>query len=129
MALTNYIGKGLVFPVVINSKGSVDLSTGFDLINSSIKMILTWGHTRILLKEFVSILENLLEEPNDPSIKQLAEFFVYDSLRKWEKRIEVIDTFVNILDTGVTEISIHYKLKSSNIEELLTFPFYKNLTY
>jgi len=129
MALENYVGKGLTFPIKVNASGGVDLDTGFDLINSSIKLILSWGDTRIFLTEFVSLLEDLLEEPNDEVLKGLVEFIIFDNLSKWETRIEVLDTSVDITQSESMDVSIAYRLKNSNLEEIFVFPFYKKIVY
>ena len=129
MSLANYIGKGLTFPIRVNSSGGVDLDTGFDLVNSSIKMILSWSSTKIFLSEFQSLIEDLLEEPNDELLKGLVKFIIFDNLTKWETRIVVLETSIDITESDKADISIRYRLKSNNLEEIFVFPFYKKIIY
>ena len=130
MAIENYIGKGLTFPIQINKTGGVDLETGFALINSSIKNILLWPtHQRIFLSEYGSMLDTLIEEPNDVLLVSLVENFIYKTLTTWEKRIEIIEVYISGITHDRLYISIVYKLSKSNLEETFTFPYYRNLIY
>lgn len=129
MAVNNYVGKGLVFPIELDSNGRPILSTGFDLINSSIKIILTWSSSRIMLSEFRSLIDDLLEEPNDDLLKGLVEFYIYDNLRRWEKRIDILETSIQITEYQRMDASIKYRINNSNLEEVFTFPFYRKITY
>lgn len=128
MAIKNYVGKGITFPVVIN-KGSAVIDTGTTLINSSIRIILSWSKSRIMLSEFRSMIEDLLEEPNDDLLKGLVEFFIFDNLRRWEKRIEVLETSLVITESEKMEVTLRYRITNSNIEEIFTFPFYRKIVY
>lgn len=130
MAVQNYIGQGIVFPIELNSVGGVDVETGFKLVNSSIKNILMWPiNQRIFLAEYGSTLSLLVEEPNDVLLSSLIENFIYNTLIKWEKRIKIIEIYTKKITTEKVEISFTYKLTKSNIEETFTFPFYRNIIY
>ena len=73
-----------------------------------------------MLLSFVAILS-----------KSLAKQFIVDSLNKWERRIEVINSSIKILDSNesVINLSITYKIRSTKIEETFIFPFYKEINY
>lgn len=130
MSVATYVGKGLIFPIQIDSKGSPVIGTGFPLINSSIKIILSWTfRTRIFLSEFGSRLSGLLEEPNDDILLHLVEHFAYEALTKWERRIDILDTLaVRTSDAGLT-LRITYRIKNSGLENTFVFPFYTAIIY
>jgi len=124
----NYIGKGLVFPIIIDNGGSPVTATGFDLVNSSIRMIIGWSlRTRIFISGFGSPVESLIEEPNDDLLKGIAEYFIYQALTKWEKRIDLQDVVVTRTVPEKLDIEIKYKLKASGLEEILIYPFYTSI--
>lgn len=130
MATVNYVGKGLTFPIELDSKGSPVLKTGFELINSSIKIILSWPFLqRIFLSEFGSRLEDLLEEPNDELMKSLVKNFVYEALTKWETRIDILEVDTKRTKPESLEIGIRYRVRATGLENIFTFPFYKEIIY
>lgn len=130
MAIENYIGKGITFPIEISSLGGPVIKTGFDLVNSSIKNILMWPRNqRIFLSQYGSPLSLLVEEPNDILLSSLASNFVTNTLKKWEKRITIIEVRVVNISAEKLDISLTYKLTKSNLEETFVFPFYRNIIY
>lgn len=127
MAELDYLGKGLIFPIELTNQGLPIIRSGEDLIKSSIKMILMWPvRQRIFAGGYGARLEELLEEPNDDLLKGLVEFFIMDALRTWEKRIDVLDVSVERLKPEELDVVIKYKIKTSQIEDILTFPLYRN---
>lgn len=131
MAVTdNIVGKGLVFPIELSSTGSPVLKTGFDLINSSIKIILSWPFKqKIMLSEFGSRLGALMEEPNDDLLKGLVEHFTYEALLKWERRIEVLEVLAERRLPDTLDVTIRYRIKNSGLEDTFVFPFYTKQIY
>lgn len=130
MAVENYIGQGIVFPIELNTKGGIDVESGFKLINSSIKNILMWPtNHRIFLSEYGSILNMVIEEPNDFLLSSLVENFVFNTLNLWEKRIRIIETNILSVSAEKLEVSLTYRLTKSNLEETFVFPFYRNIIY
>lgn len=126
----NYIGSGIVFPIELTSGGFPVLRSGTSLINSSIKMILSWPvRQRIFLDEFGSLVLSALGEPNDQLVRGLVEHYVYDSLLRWEKRITVKEIVTERTAAEKLSVTITYVIKSTGLEEVLTFPFYKTLPY
>lgn len=126
--INNYIGNGITFPIQLDVNGAPVISTGFTLVNSSIKLILGWSlRSRIFLSPFGSILESLLEEPNDDLLKGMAEYFIYQSLATWEKRIEIIAVNVRRNQPEKLDIEIQYRLRATGLEEILVYPYYTSI--
>lgn len=126
--LNNLIGKGIVFPIKLVG-GTPPLATGEELINSSLRSIISWPIlTRLMNASFGSLVDNLIEEPNDSFLKSLIEEILFDAIVKHEKRITLRNLKVtNSVDSKLT-ISINYIIKGSKIEGSLTYPYYKTLT-
>lgn len=132
--IRNFIGQGLIFPIELeNGRGKI--FTGFDLIRSSIKMILSWPYNqRFFLSQFGSKLEDVLEEPNDDILQNLVYTFISDALSTWEKRIELISVEMNRNDEDNSAgyslfISLTYRIINSQIEDNFVFPFYRKIIY
>lgn len=79
----------------INVRDASFTKKDIDLINESIYRIL---NTRIGERcgelDFGSRLAELVFEPNDDSLNELAKRFIMDALQTWEPRIRIIDTII-----------------------------------
>ncbi len=123
-----YLGVGLKHPVTLEN-GSVRLETDLALINQSILDILgTPIGSRFMLRDYGSRMRELLFEPNDEVIQDIASVFIFEALQKWEKRIKIIDTKFEVSETKL-QCNIYYKVLQSNEIESFIFPFYRNLKY
>lgn len=127
--LDQYIGNGLSTSNTFNpSTYSTNSVTGMDKIRDSIYTILsTKVGERFFLPEFGSRLYLLLFEQNNAVFADLADFYIRDALAKWEKRIEVTNVKVNIVEDGNTvPIEISYKVTKSNVYDSYIYPFHRN---
>lgn len=125
----NYIGRGIIFPIELSANGGHVIRTGTVLINSSLKIILSWPFlSRIFLSEFGSRLEDLLEEPNDDLLRSLVKHFIFDAITKWEKRVNVLEVDTKRTSPERLIIGVRYRVKNTGLEETFTFPFYKEIT-
>jgi phage baseplate assembly protein W len=130
MKIENYVGKGIIFPVELTSTGSPVLETGVKLINSSLKIILSWAFgTRLFLNQFGNRALTLIEEPNDDLLLNLAEHFTYDSITQWEKRIDILELKATRTTDTLVSIRIRYKVKLTGLEDTFVWPFYTNIIY
>ena len=125
---TDFIGNGMAFPFSITQSGGVQSSNGIDRIKQSIAQILgTRIGERIMRPEFGSNMYKLLFEQNDNVLISLAQFYVVDALKKWEKRITIYS--VNIARDSENEhkfnIRIAFQVANSSQEGNLTWPFYR----
>lgn len=128
--MINYIGTGIIFPVELDSKGFPILRTGRLLLESSIKMILSWPvRQRIFLDEFGSLLLTAIGEPNDELLKGLVEHYIVDSLRRWELRVDVNQVLIQRTEAEKLQVTLSYTEKTTGLNGVLTFPFYKTLPY
>jgi phage baseplate assembly protein W len=127
--LKDFIGSGISFPIQLN-QGRAVLSSGFELIRSSIKMILGWPvGSRFYLAEFGSKLEELLEEPNDDILKQIIYTFVVDPITVWEKRVSLVDVSLEDVTSTKLNLRMTYRIVNSQTTDTFVFPFYRNIVY
>lgn len=123
------LGSGITWPITLVN-GRPPIETGKPLIQSSMKIVIQWPlFTRVMLGQFGSRINEILEEPNDNTQKQLMTTFFKDSLTMWEKRIEFIG--INFEDNNMDELKVRvfYRIiTQANIDSFI-FPFRKNFTY
>lgn len=71
-------------------------------------------------------IHDLVFAPNSSATWSLVAHNVQEALGWWEPRIEVIDIDVrpDLADTSRLLINIRYKVKTTNDERSLVYPFY-----
>jgi len=114
--------KGLVSPVAKWSGGYFTTRLTKDVIRSSIRNIL---HTRlgerVMLPEFGSRLHELVFEPLDDIMRQLARTYVIEALRRWERRITITDVkVVSDEDRHEFSVVVTYVINENAEEDTLT---------
>jgi phage baseplate assembly protein W len=126
--LKETLGGGLVFPLELE-QGKIKASEGPDLIKSSLVSILAWPlGTRQHLGEYGSIIETLLEEPNDAISNQTLNYHINEIVNKWEKRVTVDQVKVTKKPDKI-ELEIFYKVSNSEIQDSFILPYYRNPNY
>lgn len=118
--------KGISFPILLTS-GSHTLVEGVDLIQDSIKIILSWIlYTREYEDDFGSRIYETLEEPNDEVLFTLVRRFTIDALEKWEKRIEIISLSVERQTPEKISVDLVYRIIELDIRDTLQHYYYIN---
>lgn len=123
----DFIGKGITYPIKLQN-GRVPIETGFDLIESSIKICTAWPlGRRFFLSEFGSQIYRILEEPNDNVLKNLLTTFFKDAVIKWEKRVEEVQVTFDDLTMTKVIVRVNYRVINTPKPETFIFPFYRNI--
>jgi phage baseplate assembly protein W len=123
----DFIGRGWAFPVGLDLRGRVALTSGYEAIERSIRLILqTVRGERVMRPQFGSDLHLLVFAENNATTAGLADFYVRRALARWEPRIEVEDVTASWpdADRGAMTIDITYRVKATNDRRNLVFPFY-----
>jgi phage baseplate assembly protein W len=127
MAIHEFVGSGLGFPVRVGLTGSVGLVTGERAIEQSMALILcTIPGERPMRPEFGSRIHDFVFAPADATTAGLIAHEVRRSLRRWEPRVDIDDVVVtpDPYDRGVLLVDIRYSIRSTNDPRNLVFPFY-----
>lgn len=122
-----FLGTGWQFPVTTDRKGDVELSTGVDDIEESIRIVLgTAKGERVMRPEFGCGIHEYVFGSTNATTLNLVEAAVEEALVEWEPRIEVsnVDASADRIAEGLLSISIDYRVRSSNTEHNLVYPFY-----
>lgn len=125
--MTDFIGAGWAFPVGVDARGRIALARHEVDVEQAIRMIITTPRgQRVMRPTFGCHIHDLLFAPNHEGTAALAARYVSDALGQWEPRIDVVS--VNAApdpdDASCLLIEITYRLKTTNDQRSLVFPFY-----
>lgn len=123
----DFLGRGWQFPVETDDRGNIERSAGVADIEASIRLILdTAKGERVMRPEFGCGIHDYVFATVDRSTLTLVETSVRDALREWEPRIDVrtVEVSTDELDVGKLLIRIDYRVRATNNEFNLVYPFY-----
>lgn len=119
--------RGLALPLRRRSQGPFTTEFTREVIRSSILSILTTDlGERVMLPEFGSKLSNLVFEPNDQITRSVARRYVIDAIKRWETRIELVDTIVES-DEHELIVTMRYIIKENQEQDSLTISIQREL--
>jgi phage baseplate assembly protein W len=124
---SDFIGRGIAFPLRVDQSGSIATSTGVEDIESSMRMILTTAPgERLMRPEFGCRIWELLFEPINANTLGLMGEAVRESLARWEPRATVTDIRLDPSshDSGQVLINVDYTVRTTNDRRNLVYPFY-----
>lgn len=122
-----FLGTGWRFPVRSRERTAVELVGGEQDIEESIRIILgTSKGERVMRPEFGCGIHDYVFAAVDTTTITLMESSIEEALVEWEPRIEVIDVAADRtgLDGGVLPFRIVYRVRRTNTERNLVYPFY-----
>lgn len=123
---SNYIGRGLSFPLRVNVQGELKTDSGDRNLEESIAIILnTKLGERVYRPNFGSRLSDLAFAPMNPQTILLARVYVEEALNRWEPRIRVTGVFAEPDPIkGRLDLKILYQLKDGHDTRSMVYPFY-----
>lgn len=123
----DFLGNGWAFPFRVSPSGGIALSRHDFDIEEAIRIILSTAKgERHMRPEFGCGIHDLVFAPNNATTTGLVRTYIEEAIGWWEPRVEVID--INV-DTEQDErnklmVSIRYKIRATNDERNLVYPFY-----
>ena len=125
--LTDFIGRGLTFPIQVNDSGSIALTSGPSDLDAAVRMVLlTAPGERVMRPEFVCRIQELAFESINTNTLGLMKLAVHQALVQWEPRITV--TAVEVVpdpgSPGLVQIHLEYQVRATNDRRNLVHPFY-----
>lgn len=122
-----FLGRGWKFPVGVDPKGRIDISEYEQDIREAIWLILSTAKgERVMRPDFGCGIHDFVFASVNTSNIGLMESSVREALTIWEPRIELKDVSVSTerASEGQLLISIDYRVRSTNNEFNLVYPFY-----
>jgi phage baseplate assembly protein W len=117
------LGRGWAFPFQFNSAhGSVALSEFEENIRQNITIILgTKPGERQMLPNFGCRIHELLFAPNTRATAAMVAHHVTEALRRWEKRIEVLNVNSEPGHDGSVKVVVEYRVLATNAVQTLAY--------
>jgi phage baseplate assembly protein W len=122
-----FIGRGFAWPMTVDHTGGVKLTDSADDIDQSIRIVLlTAPGERVMRPEFGCKIWDLLFEPITSNLLGQIAVAVKEAVGRWEPRVDVedIDARPDEKDSGLVHVLIKYRVKTTNDERNLVYPFY-----
>jgi len=122
-----FLGRGWKFPVNVTPAGQIMMSEHEEDIKEAIWLILSTSKgERVMRPDFGCGIYEFVFDVINTATMGLIEASVREALTLWEPRIELVNVNVSVgkADEGKLLISIDYRVRSTNNEFNLVFPFY-----
>jgi phage baseplate assembly protein W len=122
-----FLGRGFAFPVVLDADGRFATAAYEEDIRQAIWIILSTAKgERVMRPDFGCGIHDLVFETMDAGTIGRVEATVRAALVRYEHRIELIQVLVSARDAanGRLDIRIDYRVRGTNHEFNLVFPFY-----
>src|SRR5262245_10467653 len=123
-----FLGRGWKYPVAVDpASGRIAMSDFEQDIKESIRIILaTAPGERLMRPDFGCGIHDLVFSTISRATVGVFESRVRDSITKWEPRVEIILLDISTRDAanGKLEIQLTYRVRETNNEFNLVFPFY-----
>jgi len=123
----DFLGSGWAFPFRISPSGGIALQRHERDIDEAIRIILnTAKGERHMRPQFGCGIHELVFAPNNATTAGLVESYVEEAIGWWEPRVEVLEVNVDTDDDerNLLIITIHYRVRTTNDERNLVYPFY-----
>jgi phage baseplate assembly protein W len=123
----DFLGNGWSFPFRISPTGGIALSRHEFDIDEAIRIILSTAKgERHMRPQFGCGIHDLVFAPNNATTAGLVDTYVREAIGWWEPRVEVLRVEVGTDDEERNKllINIHYRIRVTNDDRNLVFPFY-----
>lgn len=122
------LGRGWSFPVAIDqASGQIAMSEYEQDIKESLRIIIeTAPGERLMRPDFGCGIHELVFSTISQNTLGLFESRVREAITKWEPRVDIIQLDISTRDAfnGKLEIQLTYRVRQTNNEFNLVFPFY-----
>jgi hypothetical protein len=122
-----FLGEGWGFPVTTAGDGAVATAAHEADVADAIRIVLgTAKGERVMRPDFGCGVHEYVFAAINTSTLTLIESSVREALVRWEPRIEVLSVTASRaeLTAGRLPISIDYRVRATNTERNLVYPFY-----
>lgn len=122
-----FLGRGWKFPVQPDTNGAIAMSEYEDDIKEALAIILgTAKGERVMRPDFGCGIHDYTFAVINSSVLGLVEASVMEALTAWEPRIETLNVkaLTDGLAAGKLLISIDYRVRTTNNQFNLVYPFY-----
>ena len=122
-----FIGRGWAFPLRTDATGGIALVMREREIEEAIRLVLgTAPGERPMRPEFGCGVHDFVFDSIDANTIGNMEQAIREALLRWEPRIDVTDVKFDASEAvnGLLTINIEYKVRATNTDRNLVYPFY-----
>ena len=123
----SFVGRGFRFPMGVDARGNIAMSSGADELDASMRVILaTAPGERVMRPTFGCKIWDLLFEPVNATTVGRMEAAVREALAQWEPRAQVdaVTVTPDDRDASLVRIAVAYTVRTTNDRRNLVYPFY-----
>jgi phage baseplate assembly protein W len=124
---SDFVGRGISFPMRVDQSGAIAMSSGPDGIDSSLRMVLTTAPgERLMRPAFGCKIWELLFEPINANTIGVMREAVREAVARWEPRVQLDDVRIEPQAGAFGKVLIHldYRVRTTNDRRNLVYPFY-----
>jgi len=124
---SEFVGRGISFPLRVDQSGSIAMTNGASDIDSSLRMVITTAPgERLMRPEFGCRIWELVFEPINANTLGLMGEAVREAVARWEPRVTLNDVRIEPRPgtVGVVQIELDYVIRATNDRRNLVYPFY-----
>ena len=123
------VGKGWAFPPRPDGRGGIALAADIPEVEQAMTIILGTGPgQRVMRPDFGCKIHDLAFAPINANTLGQVQRYVEEAIGWWEPRVDLVDVVVetdaSMRAVGKLIINIRYKLKHTEDERTLVYPFY-----
>jgi phage baseplate assembly protein W len=121
------LGSGWRFPIELDGRGGVATAADEEKIRQSIHIILSTAKgERVMRPDFGCDIHEFVFGSMDRTTCTMIEASVHEALIMWEPRIDVESVVVSTerYELGILEIALTYRIRATNAEFNLVYPFH-----
>lgn len=124
---SDFIGRGISFPLRVDQSGAIAMTAGATDIDSSLRMVITTAPgERLMRPEFGCRIWELVFEPINANTLGLMGEAVREAVARWEPRVVLEELTIEPQPgaAGAVLIELDYVVKATNDRRNLVYPFY-----
>lgn len=132
--MASFLGKGWQFPFQFTQRTggvfqgtTVSSAEQIEQVNGSILQILgTVQGSRVIRRDFGSLIKGLVFEPNDPSLDTAFDFMIRKAINDWEPRVIVgpITVSRQFWKDGRLDIKVEFRIIQTNTIGNIVYPYF-----
>jgi phage baseplate assembly protein W len=123
---TDFIGRGIAFPLRNDARGQIAMVEGPHDIDSSLHAVLsTAPGERVMRPEFGCAIWDLLFDPLNHNTVGLMAQSVREAVSRWEPRVDLESVDVTVTPSRESVVvDVKYRIRATNDRRNLVYPFY-----
>jgi phage baseplate assembly protein W len=125
--MTDFLGRGLAFPLVPDAGGSLGYVDGDAGVGQSLRLLLrTAAGERVMRPDFGTQAPELVFAPGSETNLRLLETTITDAIRDHEPRVRLEDVQVDQNEAAPerVDVEVTYTVRRTNTRDSIVFPFY-----